>query len=209
MTEVKNKYHFDVLNCVAMFGTKQDDGTIDYTDPEVMPLPGLRSFDSSANGDISKIRADGIDYIVVTSNNGYDLTLNFVMLPDEFKVKALNEVVDQSTGIQYEDADADPVPFAVAGEFKGDKENIRWIFYNVTASRPNINGDNKDKPKEPDEESLSATASPLPITINGEQKNVVRGGIKKSRNETTWSNFLTSVILPQGSTNQQGSTTNP
>lgn len=198
MTEVKNKYHFDVMNCVAMFGAKQDDGSIDYSDPEVMELPGLRSFESSANGETSKIRADGIDYIVVNSNNGYDLTLNFVQIPDEFKVKALNEVVDLATGIQYEDADADPVPFAIAGEFKGDKENIRWIFYNVVASRPNMNGDNKDNMKEPDEDSLSATASPLPVVIGTETKNIVRGGIRKSVNATTWGKFLTEVCLPTG-----------
>lgn len=198
----KNRYHYDVMNCVAFFGEKQDNGTIDFTNAEALKLPGLRSFEAAANGETSKIRADGIDYIVVTSNNGYDLTLNFVQVDDAFKVKALGEVVDESTGIQYENADAEPVPFALVGEFKGDRENIRFIYYNVTASRPNQNGDNKENMKEPDEESLTASASPLPVTINGEDVNVVRGGIKKSANATTWEKFLTEVVLPAGTATQ-------
>lgn len=204
-----NKYHYDVMNCAALFGTKQDDGTIDYSTPTLVKLPGLRSFEAAPDGETSTIRADGIDYIVVNSNNGYDLTLNLVQVSDEFKVKALGEVVDAATGIQYEDADADPAPFALVGEFKGDKENIRFIYYNVTASRPNQNGDNKDNMKEPDEESLSAKASPLPVTIDGEQKNIVRGGVKKSSNQTTWSQFLTTVVLPQGSASAGAQGSNP
>ena len=81
----KNRYHYDVMNCVAFFGEKQDNGTIDFTNAEALKLPGLRSFEAAANGETSKIRADGIDYIVVTSNNGYDLTLNFVQVDDAFK----------------------------------------------------------------------------------------------------------------------------
>ncbi|MBQ9328942.1 MAG: hypothetical protein IJ225_10500 [Solobacterium sp.] len=191
-------YHYDVLNVHAFFPTVDENGTYDFEKAECIKLPGMRSFEGSANGDLSKIRADGIDYIVISSNNGYDLTLNFVQIPDNFKVKALGEVVDGATGIQYETADAEPAPFALVGEFKGSKDNIRWIYYNVTASRPNQNGDNKDNMKEPDEESLTATASPLPIVINGEEVNVVRGGVTKKMNPTTWSKWLSEVVLPAG-----------
>ena len=55
--------------------------------------------------------ADGIDYIVISSNNGYSGSLNFVRVSDQFRQDCLSEVVDEKTGIQYEDADADPVPF--------------------------------------------------------------------------------------------------
>ena len=82
------------------------------------------------------------------------------------------------------------------GEFKGDAEGIRWIYYNCIAARPNQTGDNKDNQKQPDEESLSVTASPLPITINGVERNIVRGGILKSSNSATYDAWFTKVNIP-------------
>lgn len=191
----KNKYHYDVKNCHYCPGVRNDDGTIDFSET-VKPLPGLQSMEMSANGDTSKVRADGIDYIVITSNNGYDGTLKFVKVDDDFKVDCLKEIVDEKTGIQYEDADAEPVPFALMGEFKGDKEGIRWIYYSCVASRIKQAGDNKDNQKEPDAEELSVTSSPLPVVIDDEDKNIVRGGITKSMNETTYNEWFKQVCIP-------------
>ena len=105
-------------------------------------------------------------------------------------------MVDDATGIQYEDADADPKPFAIMGEFKGDAEGIRWIYYNCVASRIKQAGENKDKQKEPDSEELEVTSSPLPVTIGGEEKNIVRGGLTKSMNAATYDAWFTKVCLP-------------
>lgn len=191
-----NKYHFDVKNCYYCPGERNADGTITFDKEKIRHEPGLRSIEFAPNGETTKIRADGIDYIVASSNNGYDITATFVQISDQLKVDLLGEVKDESTGIQYEDADAIPAPFALMGEFKGDKENIRWIFYSCTAARHQQTGDNKDNMKEPDEEQLSITASPLPVTINGVEKNIVRGGVKKSDKEATWTAWFTKVTLP-------------
>lgn len=194
-TAKKNKYHYDVKNCHYCPGTRNDDGSVTF-ETTVKPIYGLQSMEMSAEGDTSKIRADGVDYIVITSNNGYSGTFNFVKVDDQFKVDCLSEVVDETTGIQYEDADADPRPFAVMGEFKGDMEGIRWIYYNCVASRPKQAGDNKDNQKEPDTEELSVTVSPLPVEIDGEDRNIVRGGITKSMNETTFNEWFKQVCIP-------------
>lgn len=191
----KNKYHYDVKNCHYCPGTKNDDGSITFGDT-VKALYGLISMDMGAEGEISKIRADGIDYIVICSNNGYSGNLNFVQVSDEFRKDCLGEKVDELTGIQYEDADVDPVPFALMGEFKGDAEGIRWIYYNCTASRPKQAGENKDNQKEPDTEELSVTASPLPVKIGGKDINIVRGGITESMNEATFKAWFEQVCVP-------------
>lgn len=191
----KNKYHYDVKNCHYCPGDWNDDGTITFEET-VKALLGLQSIEMSPEGDVSKIRADGIDYIVIASNSGYSGTLKFIQIDEEFKIDCLNEVADEATGIQYEDADANPRPFAVMGEFKGDMEGIRWIYYNCVASRPKQSGDNKDNQKEPDTEELSVTASPLPVEIDGKDKNIVRGGITKSMNETTYAEWFKQVCIP-------------
>lgn len=191
-----NKYHYDVKNCHYFVGTEDANGNITYANATPVALKGLRSMDLAAQGETVKVRADGIDYIVVSSNDGYEGDLNFVKVDDAFKVDCLGEVVDEATGIQYEDADAKPAHFALVGEFKGDTENIRWIFYNCTAGRPNVAGDNKDNMKEPDEESVTVTAGPLPVTIGGDEVNIVRGGITKTAKAATYAAWFTQVCIP-------------
>ena len=195
MEKKKNSYHYDVKNCHYCKGTKQENGTITFAN-EVKALPGLISIDMGAEGDIFKQRADGVDYIVIVSNNGYSGTANFVKVSEDFKMDCLAERIDETTGIQYEDSDAEPSPFALMGEFKGDKEGIRWIFYNCVASRPKLAGDNKDNQKEPDTEELSITASPLPAVIDGNEVSIVRGGITRSMNEETFNAWFNQVCIP-------------
>lgn len=191
-----NKYRYDVKNCYYCPGKRNADGSITFDETRIRQESGLQSIDMQAEGDISKIRADGIDYIIIASNNGYTGTLNFVKISDQFRQDCLAETVDITTGIQYEDADATPDPFALMGEFKGDTEGIRFIYYNCTASRPNQTGENKDNMREPDTESLSLQASPLPCVIDGTEKNIVRGGVTKSANAATYNQWFTKVCLP-------------
>lgn len=196
MPQAQNKYRYDVKNCYYCPGTRNADGTVTFDTSRIRQEPGLMSIDMQAQGEISKTRADGIDYIIIASNNGYNGTLNFVKISDEFRRDCLAETADITTGIQYEDADATPDPFALMGEFKGDQEGIRWIYYNCTASRPNQAGDNKDNMREPDTESISVQASPLPVTIDGTERNIVRGGVTKSSNAATYNQWFTKVCLP-------------
>lgn len=128
----KNKYHFDVKNCRYCPGVLNEDGSVTYGDT-VKPIYGLMSMDLGAEGDTAKTRADGHDYIIIVSNNGYSGTLNFVMVPDEFKVDCLAEKVDEKTGMQYEDADASPAPFALMGSLKEIKKGFAGFF--ITALR--------------------------------------------------------------------------
>lgn len=196
MPNAANKYHYDVKNCYYCPGTRNADGTVTFDTLRIRQEPGLMSMDMQAQGDTKPIRADGIDYIIIASNNGYDGTLNFVKISDEFRRDCLAETADITTGIQYEDADATPQPFALMGEFKGDAEGIRWIYYNCTASRPNQAGDNKESMREPDTESVPVKASPLPVTIDGTERNIVRGGVTKSMNAATYNQWFTKVSLP-------------
>ena len=73
----KNKYHYDVKNCHYCPGVRNDDGTVTFGET-VKKLRGLMSMEMSAEGETSKIRADGIDYIIITSNSGYSGKLGFV-----------------------------------------------------------------------------------------------------------------------------------
>ena len=54
MSTKKNKYHYDVKNCYRFKGTRNDDGTITYSETPVRE-PGLRSFEAEAQGDLTVI----------------------------------------------------------------------------------------------------------------------------------------------------------
>lgn len=190
----KNKYHYDLKNVHYAIGTKNEDGTITYAPP--VRIPGAMSMDISAEGDTSKIRADGTDYIVVVSNNGYSGNVTFVQVPDNFKQDCLSEEIDEINGLQFEDANAEPSPFALLFEFAGDVKNKRHVLYNCTASRPSIAGENKDNQKEPDTEELELTSSPTVFVINGEERSVVKANSTPTTKAEIYNAWYTQVVVP-------------
>lgn len=194
MSEEKNKYHYDLKNVHYAKGTKNSDGTITYAAPK--RLPGAMSMDISAEGDTTKIRADGVDYIVVVSNNGYSGSLTMVMVSDEFKKDCLAEATDEENIIQYEDANAELSPFALLFEFVGDRKNKRHILYNCTASRPSLAGENKDSQKEPDTEELELSASPATFIVGGEEKSIVKASSVAETKPESYEKWYTQVIVP-------------
>ena len=197
-----NKYHYDVLNCHYFKGTRAADGSITFATPAVA-LPGLMSFEGTVEGDVTKIRADGVDYLVLASPTGGSLTLNFVMIPDQFKQDCMCEAVN-SIGLHYLDVNKDPAPFALVGEFKGDEKNIRWIWYNCVASVPGMAGDNKEQIKSPDTESVSVTASPYAYEGDtpGDYYEILRGAVEpdttnaSSDQNYVYNNWFNEIFLP-------------
>lgn len=190
----KNKYHYDLKNVHYAKGTKNEDGTITYAPP--VRMPGAMSMDISAEGDTSKIRADGTDYIVVVSNNGYSGNITMVQIQDDFKQDCLAEEVDEVNGLQFENANAEPAPFALLFEFVGDVKNKRHVLYNCTASRPSIAGENKDNQKEPDTEELELTSSPATFLINGEECSVVKANSTADTKAEVYNTWYIQVIIP-------------
>lgn len=183
----KNKAHYDLIDVHYAKLTVNDDHTFSFGKPK--RLRGAVSIDLSAEGEPITKRADGIDYYVAKSNNGYTGTLSMIEVPEEFKIDCLGEIVDTTTGTQLENADATQEPFALLFGFKGDVHRRRHILYNCNASRPGLSGENKDNQKEPDTEELGFTVSPLPD-----------GTVKMSSKEETpaevYNAWYTQVIVP-------------
>lgn len=159
-----NKVHYDLTNVyVAKILTTGDDVTWDT--PKKMP--GAISMDLSAQGDTYKLRADGIDYFVSVSNNGYTGDLNLAMVPDWFRQEILGNTLSTKDKVLIENSLVEPASFALIYEFLYDKKHRRHVLYNCVATRPNIAGENKDNQKEADTESMTITASPM---TNGDVK---------------------------------------
>lgn len=163
MSANDNKVHYDLANvhvALLTIDVSTDTPKITFGDPK--KLPGAISMDLSAQGNVIKLRADGMDYYVVNDNDGYAGDLNIAIVPDWFRQEYLNESLDESAKVLVENSNNNPNPFAMTFEFAGDAAHRRHVLYNVATSRPNIHGENKENQKEGDTDTLSLTASPLP-----------------------------------------------
>ena len=159
MANEDNKVHYD-LDDVYVAKLTIKDGEVSYGDPR--RLSGAIGIDLSAEGDTTKLRADGMDYYVSVANNGYTGDLSLAMVPDWLKAEYLGHMITEQDKVLVEDTAIEPNPFALLFRFKGDKHGRRHVMYNCVAARPNVKGENKDNPKDPDTEALSLTCSPLP-----------------------------------------------
>lgn len=159
-----NKVHYDLVD-VHVAPLTIAEGVATFGTP--VPLPGSVSMDLAAQGSAVKLRADGIVYYQTNSNDGYSGDLNLAMVPDWFRQQYLGDILTETDKVQVENSEAEPAPFALLYGFKGDKKRRRHVLYSCMASRPSIKGENKESEKEPDTESLSLSAVPLP---NGDVK---------------------------------------
>lgn len=181
--EGTNKVHYDLVD-VHVAPLTIAAGVATFGAPKA--LEGSISIDLAAQGNHSKLRADGMVYYQSHSNKGYDGSLNLAMVPDWFRVEYLGEVLDDDAKVQIENAAAQHKPFALIYGFKGDVRNRRHVLYNCMAGRVGVKGENKENEKDPDTESLPLTAVPLP---NGD----VKASTTAETPKETYDGWLTKV----------------
>lgn len=188
-TTENNKVHYDLTNVhMAVMTTTGENPSWGA----FQRIYGAISMDLAAQGETVKLRADGMDYYVCKSNNGYEGDLNLAMVTDWIRINILGETLSETDKVLIESALAEGNPFAMAFEFLGDKKNRRHLMYNIVAGRPNIKGENKDNQKEPDTETLSITASPL---ANGH----VKASTTEDTPATVYDNWYKGVWTKDGS----------
>ena len=134
-TSDKNKVHYDLQNVYVAEVTVDESDAVTFGTPE--RLRGAISMDLSAQGDTVTLRADGINYYVNNSNNGYQGDLTLAMVPDWFKEKYLGMTLSTKDKVLVENATTDkPKAFALLYEFQGDANARRHVMYNCLAARP-------------------------------------------------------------------------
>ena len=168
-----------------------DEATNTATYGTPVAWPGGVSLSLDAEGDVTKFRADNIDYYVGQSNNGYSGSLESALVPDSFKKDVLGELED-ANGVWVENAEAKTVHFALMFQFEGDQNAVRHVMYNCTASRPSVSGDTTDTSIEPQTETVDLTASP--IHNASLDKDLVKARIKQD--EAQYSSWFNAVYQP-------------
>lgn len=181
-----NKVKYNLKNAhYAMLHIAQD-GTVSYDTP--VPIPGAVSIGLDANGEPENFYADGIAYYVINNNMGYDGDLELAMIPESFRVDALNETLDDNN-VLIENANTELNSFALLFEFDGDVKHIRHVLYNCSASRPGIEGKTNEESREVQTETLTIKATPL-------ASGVVKAKTGNTTNSTVYQNWYQSVYMP-------------
>ena len=185
-----NKVKYGLKNVhYAVATIDEATNTATYGTPK--PWPGGVSLSLDAEGEVTKFRADNIDYYVGQSNNGYSGSLESALVPESFKKDVLGEIED-ANGVWVENAEAKTVHFALMFQFEGDQNAVRHVMYNCTASRPSVSGNTTDTNIEPQTESVDLTASP--IHNASLDKDLVKARIKQD--EAQYSSWFDAVYQP-------------
>ena len=182
----KNKVKFNLKNAHYAMLSIAADGTVSYGPP--VALPGAVSISLDANGEPENFYADGVAYYVINNNMGYDGDLELAIIPESFRVDALNETLDDNN-VLVENANTELNSFALLFEFDGDVRHIRHVLYNCSASRPGIEGQTNEESRQVQTETLTIKATPL-------ASGVVKAKTGDTTDSSTYNNWYNAVYMP-------------
>lgn len=186
-----NKIKYGLKNVYYAVATIAADGSATYDTP--VALPGAVSISLEPQGDTTPFYADNVEYWTGISNTGYEGDLEVARLTDAFKTDILGYITG-GNGLVAEDANANPVHFALLFQFEGDVKATRHVMYNCTASRASAAGNTKSETIEPQTETVTITATS--IYVAALETNIVKAETNESTTSTVYDGFFTAVTLP-------------
>lgn len=180
-----NKVKFGLKNVYYAKATVSG-STVTYATP--VAIAGAVNLSMDAQGEETNFYADDTKYYNVTNNTGYSGDLEVAKFPEAFYTDIFGYSADTDSVI-FEDAEVEPAQFALLFEFAGDAKKTRHCLYLCSCSRPSVASGTLTESKEPVTESVTITASPLPLDSNGMR--IVRS--KCVEGDTEYSGWFSAV----------------
>ena len=168
----------------------------------LVAFPGAVSLSlTREGGDSSDFYADdGVYFTFAGTNGGYSADLEMAYLPNSVRQDLLGEIVDSTTGVQFEVTDADPKQFALIYETSGDSATKGYVFYNCKMSRPEQSSNTTTDSPDVDTTTLNLRIASQEFKLGNESHGFVQGHIDKTdANAAKYANFFSSVVTPTGS----------
>lgn len=167
--------------------TEDEDGGLVFGTP--VAIPGAVSLTMDTQGDETEFEADDSLYYVSYAYTGKKGTLEMAKIPDQFRKDILREIENPTNHVLFEDASAEPVPFALLFEVGGNARPERFVWYYSTVSRPSENASTTGKTKTPQTESMSLSAIPL-------SSGIVRARTTDKTPDDVYNGWFKSVLAP-------------
>lgn len=191
-----NKIKYGLKNVYFAVATIAEDGSATYATPKA--FPGAVSLSLEPQGESNPFFADNIEYWAGISNAGYEGDLEIARIVDDFKKDVLGYKTG-GNGLVYEDTNVTVKNFALLFQFEGDEHATRHVFYNCTATRPNVSGQTRSDTVEPQTETISISASS--IYVSALDTNVSKAEVDNvSATAAVYSAFYSAVTLPTATT---------
>lgn len=184
----ENKVEFGLRNCYYAVVTVDESGKITYGAPK--KLPGVVSITFDKSGDLTRFKADDIDYYTNANNQGYEGTLTLARVPEDFRTEVLKEKKTEK-GVLIENSDAQTANIALMFEFQGDVKATRHLLYYCSVNRPSVGSTTKDS-GDPNTTELAMVASPRP------SDNLVKASTSAGVDEETYNSWYTKVYEEAG-----------
>lgn len=183
----KNKVKFGLSKVYYSKTTYSSTGARTFATPK--PLPGAVNLSLEPQGESVKWHADNLLFYASATNAGYQGDLELARLTDEFRRDIYGDVKDPETGIQYENAAAEPAHFALLFQFEGDAHAVRHIMYDCVAARPAVASSTTTETKEPVTSSIQITAAPR-------EDGIVKASTTDDTPKATYDAWYTAVNEP-------------
>mgnify|MGYP000945594995 CR=1 FL=1 len=182
------KITYGIKNVFYALKNVSESGTVTYDAP--VALPGAVEVALPPVGDPVKVYADNVVYVKMNVNQGYDGNLNIYAIPDSFSRDVLGMTID-ANGALVEDASAVQKDFALIAEFNTDTAKTkRFVLYNCSAGRADLNGATKEETINPQTFSIPITVAPL------DGSEYVKASFTGDSTDAIWTSWLSSVYIP-------------
>lgn len=158
MPETANKVLFGLTNVHYAVATEGADGKFTYAPP--VRIPGATEMSTDPAGESTSFFADNQVYYEAEANQGYEGKFSFGQLPQSFYTDVLGQTV--VNGGLYENANAKSKRIALLFEIDGDQKADRFVYYNVSVSRPGNASKTKEDKTEVNTVELNFKATPRP-----------------------------------------------
>lgn len=189
MATEKNKVEYGLKNAHYAKMSIDETGKVTYATP--VAIKGSTEISLESQAELIEFEADNEIFYSAPGTSAYEGTLTLARVPDEFLVEILGEVLDAEDGVQTEIDGAQTSNFALMFQFEGDKNGVRHVFYNCSASRPSV-ASKTGKEINTTELSFKASAKP---TESVNDKPIVKAKTTAKTTQMVYDNWFTKPYI--------------
>lgn len=153
-----NKVKFNIHDVHYAPITVGEGGVLSYGTP--VKLPGAKSISlEPQDGDNEIFYADGEEYYVQSSANGYEGDLEMAMITDEFRKAIYGETEDSDHDL-WESVNDEPNKFALGFVIDGSESSTFFWYLNCSATKPNVESETNEEKKSIGTDTITVKCSP-------------------------------------------------
>lgn len=163
MSNTENKVQFNLKN--VHYAVLKEPGAAETAPSWDTPVhvPGAVNINLADQGSIEPFYADGIVYYRSVNGEGsYKGDLQMARFPDQMHQDIWGAILSAADKVLTQKVRGTTTAFALLFQIDGDANNDLYVLYNCAGTRPAISSETNTGSKNPQTQSSSINADPLP-----------------------------------------------